>query len=726
MDDPKTNKRSIPLSEHLRNAEAVFCLIQPKSKEPIVLGWQNNPQPLDVALRHAKAGGNVGLLTGRAGLAILDFDHGWTDAVALLPDLAHTIQTFRADAPDRRKFIVRIEGEMPPSRKTEAMEILARGRQGVIVGVHPAGARIEWTGEAIATIPAHDVIALWQTVTGTPITGSDRPEAGPPDAAAVKRSMELAERVLDLAGVAHRPWRPHETDGRKAILTTCPFNPPDNPHENDTAAAILIGADGSIGATCHHARCQERIAAHGKGGWSLLKELSGYDSHAQVSERQHTEALLDQLRTWVREADTAEHVPLSLQAINGYRTLSTDKTAAMAVLDLFGKWGRLEHVPLSLRSVRQLMNCGSPNTVKSALERLSAWFIVRDYGPFQAGHSPTWSIAAPLLAVAEEMLADSCADRAGMSSDSPLPPSGTYARDLRNSSAPLATHRTHDAFCQSLTPLTEVELAQRNAERAASEEPKPPLRMTRQLRRRLDAVLPSLGRNCLIVVDALKMLDGSSTRTALSVYTHLSECSISRCVGKLTDLGLVEADRKTVTLRPDWMLQLEQAAPHMPTAGLGRARHIADLDATIYHTNRLLKREGLPETETKRLLHRREKAYLAKKRLAGADGVDLSTFDAAPRVRVDDEQARAARLRYAASRQEQQAAAKPADWMLRRIYEQELDDHGEELHAWMTVTVTGGNSGWALGKTEEQIIDCYKAMRQAKATMQAPGVEVWS
>lgn len=725
MDDPKPNIRSIPLSEHLRNAEAVFCLIPPRQKAPILFGWQNKPQPLDVALRHAKAGGNVGMLTGRAGLVILDFDHGWTDAVELLPDLAHTIQTFRADAPERRKFIVRIEGEMPPSRKTEEMEILARGRQGVIVGVHPAGARIEWTGEAIATIPAHAVIALWQTITGTPITGSNRPEAGPPDAEAVKRSMELAERVLDLAGVAHRPWRQHETDGRKAILVTCPFNPPDNPHEADDAAAILIGADGSIGATCHHARCQQRIAAHGKGGWSLLKEISGYDSHAQVNARRHTEALLDQLRTWVREADFAEHVPLRLQAINGYRTQATDKVAALAVLDMFGRWGRLEHVPLSLRSVRLMVNVGSANTVRSAQGRLANWFIVQDYGPFQAGHSPTWSIAPPLLAVAEEMLDRSCVLRAGMSSVPP-PPSDTLPREVRNLSAPLATHRTHDAFCQSLTPITEEELAQRNAERAEAEEPKPPLRMTRQLRRRLDAVLPSLGRNCLIVVDALKMLDGFSTRAALSAYTHLSECSISRCVGKLTDLGLVEADRKTVTLRPDWMLQLEQATPHMPTAGLGRARHIADLDATIYYANRMLKREGLPETETKWLLRRRERAYLEKKRFAGADGVDLSTFDAAPRVRVDDEQARAARLRYAASRQEQQAAAKPADWMLRRIYEQEIDEHGEELHAWMTVTVTGGNSGWSLGKTQEQIIDCYKAMRQAKATMQAPGVEVWA
>ena len=726
MDDPQPNTRSIPLSEHLRNAEAVFCLIPAKSKAPTMFGWQNNPQPLDVALRHAKAGGNVGLLTGRAGLAILDFDHGWADAVELLPDLAHTIQTFRADAPERRKFIVRIEGEMPPSRKTEEMEILARGRQGVIVGVHPAGARIEWTGEAIATIPAHAVIALWQTITGSPITGSDRPEAGPPDAEAVKRSMELVERVLDRAGVTHRPWRQNEPDGRKAILCTCPFNPPDNPHEADDAAAILIGADGSIGATCHHARCQARITAHGKGGWSLLKEISGYDSHAQVNERRHTEALLDQLRTWVREADFAEHVPLRLQAIDGYRTQATDKVTAQAVLDMFGRWGKLEHVPLSLRSVRLMVNVGSPNTVKTALERLANWFIVQDYGPFQAGHSPTWSIAPPLLAVAEEMRERSCADRAGMQPTTVITPSGTLPRDLRNLSAPLATHRAHDAFCQSLTPLTEEELAQRNAERAEAEEPKPPLRMTRQLRRRLDSVLPSLGRNCLLVVDALKMLDGASTRAALSAFTHLSECSISRCVGKLTDLGLVDADRKTVTLRPDWMLQLEQATPHMPTAGLGRARHIADLDATIYYANRMLKREGLPETETKRLLRRRERAYLARKRLAGADGVDMSSFDAAPRLNSEIEKARAARLRYAASRQEQQAAAKPADWMLRRIYEQELDEHGEELHAWMMVNVTGGNSAWWIGKTEDQIIDCYKAMRQAKATMQAPGVEVWA
>jgi hypothetical protein len=72
-------------------------------------------------------------------------------------------------------------------------------------------------------------------------------EAGPPDAEAVASGVALVDQVLQLAGIAHGGWKEHDGTGRKAILTTCPFNPPGDPHEADEAAFVVVGADGRLG-----------------------------------------------------------------------------------------------------------------------------------------------------------------------------------------------------------------------------------------------------------------------------------------------------------------------------------------------------------------------------------------------------------------------------------------------------------------------------------------------
>ncbi len=53
MNDPqKTNKHSLPLSEHLRNAGRVFGTIPPGGKHPTGHGWRNPPVSFDVAAAH--------------------------------------------------------------------------------------------------------------------------------------------------------------------------------------------------------------------------------------------------------------------------------------------------------------------------------------------------------------------------------------------------------------------------------------------------------------------------------------------------------------------------------------------------------------------------------------------------------------------------------------------------------------------------------------------------
>ena len=170
-------------------------------KEPIRGEWQRNPQTYKQAAARARRGGNVGLMGGAGNLVILDLDADRDGKLAKWPELATTVEVYRDTGPDRGKFIVHIDGPLPPSVKnhTVGLEILSTGTQGVIYGRHQSGARILHRGDAILTTTATRVMQFWVDC-GCELPDDKRADAGPPDAEAVKRSIEVADAVMLAAG----------------------------------------------------------------------------------------------------------------------------------------------------------------------------------------------------------------------------------------------------------------------------------------------------------------------------------------------------------------------------------------------------------------------------------------------------------------------------------------------------------------------------------------------
>lgn len=94
---------------------------------------------------------------------------------------------------------------------------------------------------------------------------------GPPNKYAVKAAQQVVEAVLERNHLAVDGPAEYDKEGRKWILTTCPFNPTTNPHPADSAAFIIIQRDGHIAAGCHHARCRESLRTAQVSGWQFLQ-----------------------------------------------------------------------------------------------------------------------------------------------------------------------------------------------------------------------------------------------------------------------------------------------------------------------------------------------------------------------------------------------------------------------------------------------------------------------
>lgn len=590
-------------------------------KEPVGRGWQQRPRSLQEAAAWVKGGGNLGLLGGYGNLILLDADSAADAVEAAEPRLRQTLKITRSTAPERAKWIVHIDGALPKSQKAHGkLEILASGTQGVIVGTHHSGARLEVSGDSVVTLTADDIRRLWRQIVGDEL-GHSRQRRGDaaPDSEAVQRSVALVEKALAAGGISHAAWQAYE-GGVKAVLPHCPFNPPDNPHADDEASVIIVGADGQIGATCHHARCQERIHQHGGGGWALLKELVGWKPQPAPS-LDHVRTIVDYLREWVRRTDLAEHVPLTLQAINGYRTRDTDTAVADAILDVAWENGRLDNLILTTRDLRLRCNLGSTSTASNALARLTGWFVVPSE---QDNGWRRYAIHPALRGWAEDQIALAAhvaqIERGSSINDLdqlPTTPRSIYA------TSPLVTHRRRDAFSAPMRPLTEEELAerieQRNAEIAAGLDVRPIQRS--RYRRRLAATLPSLGRTVLRLIDALAVEGGLVARRTLRDLLNLSPSALSRTVARAAELGLVIADRHTVRLRENWQQLVDDFEPLMPTAQRALDREYADLNAAIRYAQLQMRQQ--PTGDHRRLERRIGRCMRRKREIAALQRPDL-------------------------------------------------------------------------------------------------------
>jgi hypothetical protein len=180
----QSSRSQVGIIRLLGELGAHFTLIPSRSKNPGYSGWQHGGKTAEDATRHALAGGNVGLLCGSysGNLIVIDADHTAPALEAQFPILTQTLKTFRADAPDRAKWIVAIDGELIGKKDRDAgIEVLAQasaggGHNAVIYGVHDKGATIESTGDRIVTLTRADIWDIWQWRTGKPWHGGGTPE----------------------------------------------------------------------------------------------------------------------------------------------------------------------------------------------------------------------------------------------------------------------------------------------------------------------------------------------------------------------------------------------------------------------------------------------------------------------------------------------------------------------------------------------------------------------
>lgn len=262
---------------YARHGWTVFPL-RPHTKEPFGgLGVYNATRDLAQVAewwqRWPQA--NIGLHCGGCGLLALDID-AYKDTYAgvdiLTREDEETITNLTGGGGTHLLYTTpegtrygNNKGNLPPG-------VDIRGWGGYIVlppSIHPNGNLYRWESgyrpDEIAPLPLpaglRAMLDMGRAVQRT---------AGPPDKFAVAVAQKLVQSVLGALEIETYPAQVYDGDGRKWILKFCPFNPAEEPHENDKAAFVVIARDGYISAGCQHERCRNRLAAASTTGWRFL------------------------------------------------------------------------------------------------------------------------------------------------------------------------------------------------------------------------------------------------------------------------------------------------------------------------------------------------------------------------------------------------------------------------------------------------------------------------
>ncbi|MCW1908148.1 MAG: hypothetical protein KIH63_002275, partial [Candidatus Saccharibacteria bacterium] len=151
----------------LQEMGARFSLVQPKAKAAIARDYLVNPPSFAVALRHLKAGGNVGLLTGdmSAGMVAIDIDRGLGDFLRIYPEFAAYPRCVRANAPDRGKILIRVGAGQAKHVVLETLprkaEFIGDKYHVIVAGIHETGAELVLLNadRAIPVVDASKVLA---------------------------------------------------------------------------------------------------------------------------------------------------------------------------------------------------------------------------------------------------------------------------------------------------------------------------------------------------------------------------------------------------------------------------------------------------------------------------------------------------------------------------------------------------------------------------------------
>ena len=204
---------------------AAFTFAEAGSKKAMGAAWPDNPHPAREALAHLKRGGNVGILSGAGGLAVIDLDEHAGEFLRAHPHLAAAPLVFRRDAPERVKIVIRLEGEAGEhfaagDDARRKVEYLASRHHGIIAGTHASGATIEvrpgemptMTGEAARAIciawadaPPPIIEPPVRTPAKTPATASSTTGSGRASAAEMRalwaEAIAWANADADIRGI---------------------------------------------------------------------------------------------------------------------------------------------------------------------------------------------------------------------------------------------------------------------------------------------------------------------------------------------------------------------------------------------------------------------------------------------------------------------------------------------------------------------------------------------
>ena len=308
-------------------------------------------------------------------------------------------------------------------------------------------------------------------------------------------------------------------------------------------------------------------------GYERSEDIKSFVPSEAYQTRQQLEQLITDTRLDVREEYLGNHVPKHLHAQyqdgrTVYRTTGTDKAVASAFLDLCQRQGSTE-IHASSRELAKLAGLGAHQTAINALNRLAGWFVEKvETDTPDTRNAPMWRL---IWTPASRL-------------DSITKKDGTTVSNLETSDL-FGLYKSADPFMVGRSKTAQ----------------------------RLENEIKPLGRNALLIIDALTDSNGQ-TRAGLAESCGITRSSVSAAVRKLRDyFGLVcEDDERAIWLEPDWLDALGVFVPKMTTYKLSLEREDRHIKAQVAYADKLLAQPTTgPEQQVQ--LMRRKRRLMAER-----------------------------------------------------------------------------------------------------------------
>jgi|GEM_PF-3447843 len=283
-------------------------------------------------------------------------------------------------------------------------------------------------------------------------------------------------------------------------------------------------------------------------GYERSEDVKSFFPSEQYKSRAEFEQLITNARQDVRTEYFGNHVPTHLHAQyqdgrTVYRTTGTDKAVASAFLDLCHRHGSTE-IHASSRELAKLAGVASQQTAINSLNRLSGWFVeIVQNDESKPTDATIWRLIwAPAIRL-----------------DTAIKEDGTTVSNLITADL-FGLYKSADPFLVGRSKTAQ----------------------------RLENEIKPLGRNALLVLDALTECNGQ-TRAALAESCGITKSSVYAAVRKLRDFALIEADEeRQIWLESDWLDVLSMFVPKMTTYKLILEREDRHIKAQVAYCDKLL------------------------------------------------------------------------------------------------------------------------------------------